>query len=63
MVTDFQDPEKGRLKLLSSPIRLSATPPEIRTAPAVFGEHTEEVLRELGYSVPQIKDLKKNGIV
>jgi crotonobetainyl-CoA:carnitine CoA-transferase CaiB-like acyl-CoA transferase len=63
MVTDFQDPEKGRLKLLSSPIRLSATPPEIRTAPAAFGEHTEEVLRELGYSVPQIKDLEKNGIV
>jgi crotonobetainyl-CoA:carnitine CoA-transferase CaiB-like acyl-CoA transferase len=63
MTTDFRDPKKGRMKLLSSPIRLSATPPEIRTAPAAFGEHTEEVLRELGYSVFQIKDLEKNGII
>ncbi len=63
LVTEFQDPRKGKMKLLSSPLRLSDTPPDIRTAPADFGEHTEEVLRELGYDAAQIEELKKAGVV
>jgi crotonobetainyl-CoA:carnitine CoA-transferase CaiB-like acyl-CoA transferase len=63
MVTKIQDPGKGELNLLSSPIKLSAMPPDIRTAPAAFGEHTEEVLRELGYSAAQIDDMKRKGAV
>jgi crotonobetainyl-CoA:carnitine CoA-transferase CaiB-like acyl-CoA transferase len=63
MVTKIQDQGKRELNLLSSPIKLSAMPPDIRTAPAAFGEHTEEVLRELGYSAAQIDDMKKKGAV
>jgi crotonobetainyl-CoA:carnitine CoA-transferase CaiB-like acyl-CoA transferase len=63
MVTEFEDPRKGKVRLLSSPLKMSETPPEIRTAPAAFGEHTEEVLRELGYDAGQIAEMKKAGVV
>ncbi len=63
MVTEFQDSRKGKMRLLSSPLRLSETPPDIRRAPASFGEHTEEVLGELGFNADQIEELKKAGVV
>jgi crotonobetainyl-CoA:carnitine CoA-transferase CaiB-like acyl-CoA transferase len=63
MVTEFDDPKKGKMKLLSSPIKMSATPPGIRRAPAGFGEHTEEVLRELGFKEEEIRQMKKEGVV
>ena len=63
LVTEFRDARKGRMNLLSSPLRLSDTPPEIRSAPADFGEHTEEVLKELGYDAAQIEEMKRAGVV
>jgi len=63
MVTDFEDGQKGNMRILSSPLKLSDTPPDIRTAPADFGEHTEEVLGELGFNDDQIEELKKSGAV
>jgi crotonobetainyl-CoA:carnitine CoA-transferase CaiB-like acyl-CoA transferase len=51
------------MKLLASPIKLSETPPDIRWAPAKFGEHTEEVLRELGFGASEIEGMKKEGVV
>jgi crotonobetainyl-CoA:carnitine CoA-transferase CaiB-like acyl-CoA transferase len=63
MVTEFEDGKKGKMSLLSSPIRLSETPPDIRLAPAGFGEHTEEVLRELGFKHEEIEEMKREGVV
>ena len=63
MVTEFHDPRKGKMKLLSSPLKLADTPPDIRTAPANFGEHTEEVLGGLGFNSGQIEEMKKAGVV
>ncbi|HXZ37910.1 MAG TPA: CoA transferase, partial [Thermodesulfobacteriota bacterium] len=63
MVTEFVDPRKGKMKLLSSPIKMSETPPDIRSAPAVFGEHTEEILKELGFREEEIRHMKKEGVV
>jgi crotonobetainyl-CoA:carnitine CoA-transferase CaiB-like acyl-CoA transferase len=63
MVTEFEDPQKGKMKLLSSPIKMSETPPDIRRAPAVFGEHTEEVLKELGFNEEEARQMKKEGVV
>lgn len=63
MVVEFLDSQKGRQRYLASPIKLSATPPSIRQAAAEFGEHTEEVLRELGLGQAEIKKLKEEGAV
>jgi len=63
MVLDFIDEKKGRMHFLASPLRLSDTPPDIRMAPADFGEHTDEVLTDLGFSAAEIEELKEKGVV
>ncbi|MFS2034732.1 CaiB/BaiF CoA transferase family protein [Polaromonas sp. CT11-55] len=59
MVTEWQHPVKQDLKLVSSPIRLSATPVRTDLPPPLLGQHTEEVLRELlNYSDAKLSELK-----
>jgi len=54
----------GPLNLVTSPLRLSATPPEYRSAPPLLGEHTAEVLSGiLGLTVTQIAQLRGAGVV
>jgi succinyl-CoA---D-citramalate CoA-transferase len=43
--------------------KLSATPGAIRSAAPRLGEHTEEVLQEIGYSAPQIAGLRESRII
>jgi len=49
--------------LMKTPVELSETPGEIRTRPPTLGEHTDEIMEELGYSTRQIAELKKNRII
>jgi crotonobetainyl-CoA:carnitine CoA-transferase CaiB-like acyl-CoA transferase len=46
-----------------TPFRMSATPPSFRTRPPTVGEHSDELLRELGYEVSEIEGLRARGIV
>ena len=48
---------------VASPLRLLATPPVLRRAPPALGEHTEEVLVELGLDAPQRAALRQAGVV
>jgi crotonobetainyl-CoA:carnitine CoA-transferase CaiB-like acyl-CoA transferase len=49
--------------LADTAVRLSATPGGIRTRAAALGEHTEEVLREIGHNDPEITKLREAGVV
>jgi crotonobetainyl-CoA:carnitine CoA-transferase CaiB-like acyl-CoA transferase len=49
--------------VLSHPVRYDGAPPPLRTLPPQLGEHTEEVLAELGYDTEEIDKLKAEGIV
>lgn len=53
----------GGLKLIASPLKLSDTPARPPTPPPGFGEHTDAVLRSLGYSDAAIEDLHDRRIV
>ena len=48
---------------VASPLRLSATPPVLRNAPPALGQHTDEVLRELGLDAERIAALRAQGVV
>jgi crotonobetainyl-CoA:carnitine CoA-transferase CaiB-like acyl-CoA transferase len=54
----------GKLPLVASPMRFSATPLEYRLAPPLLGEHTDEVLRKLlGTSNAEIAQLRAEGVL
>lgn len=63
MVTEVDHPKLGRVKQLGIPIKMSRTPGQIRAAAPGFGEHTDEILRELGYSDQQIGELHSAKVV
>lgn len=44
-------------------VKFSATNATVRTAPPVLGEHTEEVLAELGITAEDLKGLRNDGVV
>jgi crotonobetainyl-CoA:carnitine CoA-transferase CaiB-like acyl-CoA transferase len=46
LIEEIEDPARGRLRLVASPLRLSATPPLTRQPPPRLGEHTEQILEE-----------------
>lgn len=59
--TDF--PGIGRAPIATTPVKLHATPGEVRTRAPVLGEHNEDVLRELGYSSAEIEALVADGTI
>jgi crotonobetainyl-CoA:carnitine CoA-transferase CaiB-like acyl-CoA transferase len=55
--------EVDGLTLIASPLKFSATPTAQPAAPPSFGQHTDEVLRDVGYSGAEIERLRKERIV
>ena len=48
MVVEVEHPTLGSIKALGSPIKMSATPPDVRRRAPLLGEHTQEILLEIG---------------
>ncbi|MFV0677679.1 CaiB/BaiF CoA transferase family protein [Variovorax sp. tm] len=48
---------------VASPLRLSATPPVLRHAPPALGQHTQEVLAEMGIDTARFEALRSAGVV
>ncbi|MDQ6753994.1 MAG: CoA transferase [Actinomycetota bacterium] len=63
MVSELQHPTAGALKVVGCPIRLTRTPASVRTAPPVLGQHTDEVLKSVGFDGGDIASLRGAGAV
>jgi crotonobetainyl-CoA:carnitine CoA-transferase CaiB-like acyl-CoA transferase len=62
MVVELDTPG-GRQRYIGSPIKLSETPPASRPPLTTFGQHTEDVLRGLGYGPGDIAALREQGTI
>jgi crotonobetainyl-CoA:carnitine CoA-transferase CaiB-like acyl-CoA transferase len=63
MVVPVAHPLSDALELTASPLRLSATPVEVRRPPPLLGEHTDEVLAEFGIDAAERERLRGVGAI
>ncbi|MCJ1376614.1 hypothetical protein MMC20_007857 [Loxospora ochrophaea] len=63
MVKEVDHPVCGPIKLVNTPVKYSFSEPGIRSPPPMLGQHTDEILREIGMNESDIKNLKAEGII
>jgi formyl-CoA transferase len=63
MVQEMDHPEGGRVRVVGPAVKLSETPARLRRPSPRLGEHTAEVLREIGYPDAEIQALAASGAV
>ena len=63
MLTEVPHQTLGKTKTLGAPVKFSHTPAEVRRGAPVLGQHTREILAEIGFSLDEIERMDKEGTV
>jgi crotonobetainyl-CoA:carnitine CoA-transferase CaiB-like acyl-CoA transferase len=63
MIFEMETESFGRLNQLATPIRFSESPLTVRSDPPKLGQHTQQILLELGYSAADVERLKTAGAI
>ena len=63
MLVELPHPEIGTFKTTGLPVKLSQTPGAIDRRPPLHGEHSDEILEDLGLSAEEVRALRERGVV
>ena len=63
LIAEVDHPTAGRVRAPGIPVRLSGTPPSVRSHPPLLGEHTDQILEELGFTSAEVAKLRADGAV
>jgi crotonobetainyl-CoA:carnitine CoA-transferase CaiB-like acyl-CoA transferase len=63
MAVEVDHPRAGRITITNTPLKLSQTPGEVRLPAPLLGQHTDEILRRLGYDETTIAQYHAEGVV
>ena len=63
MMVSIPHPQVPDLKAPGSPLKLADMPASVRRYPPLLGEHSQEVVSELGYSVEEVDRLREEGVI
>ena len=63
MIVDMEGPDVGKYKMQGIPIKMMATPGEVRTSAPVCGQDNNDILKELGRTEEEIAALKEHGVI
>ena len=61
-IVEVDHPERGKYLTVGNPIKMSDSPTEVRRSP-LLGEHTDEVLQEIGYDPLQVAELRAKKVI
>ena len=61
--TTVKSPKLGEIRIINQAVRLSRTPARMAAAPPEVGEHTDEILKDLGYDEGAIDGLRQKKVV
>jgi crotonobetainyl-CoA:carnitine CoA-transferase CaiB-like acyl-CoA transferase len=61
MVMEIEHPVEGRIPALGFPVKMGGTPQRVRHPPPLLGQHTDDILAEMGYDAATIRTLRESG--
>jgi formyl-CoA transferase len=63
IVRSIKKKDGDTLRVVGQPVKLSRTPSKVMAPPPELGQHTDEVLKEFGFSAKEIAALRRSNVI